>query len=808
MRYSQYIDKMTLAEKCGILSGKDVWHTRAVERLGIPSIALADGPSGLRKQAGEGDHLGLNASTKATCFPSAATIANSWDTALAEAVGTAIGREARQQGVGVVLGPGLNTKRSPLCGRNFEYYSEDPYLSGKLAAGFIRGVQAQGVAACPKHFAANSQELRRMANDSVVDERTLRELYLTNFEIAVTEGKPLSIMTAYNLINGIYANENTHLLRDILSGEWGFDGAVVTDWGGSSDFVEGIRAGSHLEMPGAGDDSACQLLRAVQTGEIDEETVNERVDALLHLIFSVSAATPDVPVDVDQAHGVARKAAEESIVLLKNEGSSLPLQQRTRVAIIGDFAETPRYQGAGSSVVNPTRVDNTLDLITRYFPGSTGYTQGFHRDGRWDQALLEQALGLAKESECVLLYLGLPEAYETEGLDRQHMQMPENQIRLLECLAKVNANIIVVLSAGSAVEMPWLLHCKALVYGCLGGQAGADAMLRVVSGAVCPSGKLAESFPVHYEDLPVSRYYPGLERTSEYREGLYVGYRYLETAQIPVCFPFGYGLSYTTFAYSDIAVEEGQVTFDITNTGRMAGAEVAQLYVSLPEAQVYRPRLELKGFAKVQLDAGERRRVSIALDDKAFRYFNPQTGRFEIEGGTYELLIGASARDIRLHGSIAVQGTGAPLPYPMEAVACYREATVHAVSDEAFAALLGHSIPAAKWDTSAPLGLNDTVSQLYYAKNPLARLVCRMLARMKDKSLAAGKPDLNILFIYYIPFRGIAKMMNGMVTMDMARALVRMVNGHFFRGAGALIRGFFSKPRLPASSDTETREGI
>ena len=796
MKYTHYIEQMTLAEKCGLLSGKDVWHTRAVERLNIPSIALADGPSGLRKQAGEGDHLGLNESTKATCFPSAAAIANSWDEALAQKVGSAIGQEARQQGIDVVLGPGLNTKRSPLCGRNFEYYSEDPYLSGKLASGFIQGVQSQGVAACPKHFAANSQELRRMVNDSVVDERTLRELYLTNFEIAVREGKPQSIMSAYNLVNGTYANENPHLLKDILVDEWGFEGVVVTDWGGSNDFVEGVRVGSHLEMPGAGDDSACQLLRAVQEGEIDEATIDQRVDALLQLVLSKSDRAKHTPEDAGPMHDIAREAAEQSIVLLKNQDGILPLDKAAKVAIIGDFAKTPRYQGAGSSVVNPSHVDNTLELMPQYFTHCVGYAPGFHRDGREDMALVEQAARLAGKADYVLLYLGLPEVYEVEGMDRGHMQIPHNQIILLELLEKVNANIIVVLSAGSAVEMPWVKHCKALVYGGLGGQAGAGAMLNVMLGKVCPGGKLAETFPKSYADAPVSKYYPGLERTSEYREGLYIGYRYFETTQAPVCYPFGFGLSYTSFDYRDLVVQDEQVTFTITNTGRVAGSEIAQLYIALPGAKVFRPSKELKGFAKVHLDAGETRQVTIQIDDKAYRYFNVKTGRFEVEGGVYQLQIGASVRDIRLYTEVEVEGTGAPHPYQNVDVSCYEKGDVHVVQDACFEALLGHDIPVALWDKQAPFGLNDAVCQLYYAKSLPARLVYKLLTGLKNKSIAKGKPDLNILFIYNLPFRGIAKMMNGMVSMEMARAIVKIVNGHFFRGMRLLVKGFFTRPRL------------
>lgn len=801
MRHTELIAQMTLPEKCALLSGKDVWHTRAIERLGIPSIMLSDGPSGLRKQEGEGDQLGLHASVKATCFPSAAAIANSWDTELAERVGSAIGEEARAQNVQVLLGPGLNIKRSPLCGRNFEYFSEDPYLSGKLAAGFIRGVQRQGVSACPKHFAANSQEGHRMASDSVVDERTLRELYLTNFEIAIQEGQPQALMTAYNKINGTYANEHPHLLHDILRGEWGYQGAVITDWGGSNDFTEGIRMGSNLEMPGCGDDSPVQLLRAVREGRIPEETVNERVDELLELILSTDMARKPGTLDVQGHHETALEAATEAIVLLKNEGGLLPLTQRCKVAVIGDFAQNPRYQGAGSSMVNPTRVDSTLTLLEKYFPSSIGYAPGFLRENKPDAALTEDALKLAREAECVLLYLGLTEVFESEGIDRAHMRIPQNQIDLLDKLAKVNKHIIVVLSSGSAVEMPWLDQCQALVYGSLGGQAGAEAMLRVLSGRVCPSGKLAETFPVAYRDLPVSHYYPGEQKTSEYREALFVGYRYCVTADEHPLFPFGYGLSYTSFTYANAAADEVAVSLDVTNTGSRAGVEIVQLYVALPESRVFRPDRELKGFARVMLAPGETKRVTIPLDDKTFRYFNVKTNRWEVEGGIYQLMLGASSEDIRLTTSIAIAGTNAPQPYGDE-TDCYDRAQVHAVTDSIFRALLGHEPPPRSWDEKAPLEMNDAIMQLYYAKNPLARWVGKLLNSLIDRSLAKGTPDLNLLFMYNMPFRGIAKMMNGMVSMEMVEDILLMANGHFFKGLGGVIHGFFHRPHLPSTMDS------
>lgn len=801
MKLHETIKKMTLSEKCAILSGADVWHTRAIERLNVPAITLSDGPSGLRKQAGEGDHLGLNASTLATCMPSSSAVASTWNEQIAQQVGAAIGQEAAAQDVQVLLGPGLNTKRSPLCGRNFEYYSEDPYLAGKMAAAFIRGAQENGVSACPKHYAVNSQEDHRMASDSVLDERTLRELYLTNFEIAVREGHPKTIMTSYNLVNGTYANENTHLVDEILRGEWQFDGAVVTDWGGGNDYTEGARAGCNLEMPGCGDDSAIQLIEAVKAGRIDEKLVDQRVAELLKLVMETSQARKQQKTDFDAHHVLAQQAAEEAIVLLKNNNSVLPLAKDAKVAFIGDFVQHPRVQGAGSSMVNAARQDKTLDLLPTYFPNCVGYAAGFQRMNVPDEALIVEAEMLAAKADVVVMYLGLTEGYETEGLDRTHLHIPDNQIALLERVHQVNPRIIIVMTAGSAVEMPFIDKCDAMVWAGLGGQAVAGAVLKVLTGDVNPSGKLAESFPLAYEKTPVSAYYPGAEKTSEYREGIYVGYRYYQTAGVPVRFPFGYGLSYTTFAYTNLVVNEKTVEFELTNTGTVAGAEATQLYISLPGAKVFRPRLELKGFSKVFLQPGETKRVRIALDDKAFRYFNVKTNRWEIEGGTYQVCVAASAEDIRLTGELRVQGTNAPNPYEGKGLSCYEQCNLKQIPDVQFEGLLGHPIPQHLWDTNAPLGMNDSVMQLYYAKNGPARLVYRILRSMKDASIRKEKPDLNLLFIYNIPFRGMAKMMGGMVSMRMAEAILTIVNGHFFKGVAGVITGFFNRPSLNKSKE-------
>ena len=788
---------MSLAEKCYLLSGKDFWQTRSVTHAGIPSVTLSDGPHGVRKQEGASDQLGLNKSLPATCYPTAATIANSWDLALGEQIGACLGTEAASQDVCVLLGPGLNIKRSPLCGRNFEYFSEDPYLAGKMAASYIRGIQSKGVGACPKHFAANSQELRRMASDSIMDERTLREIYLTGFEIAVTEAKPKSIMSSYNRINGTYANENGHLLQEILRDSWGFDGFVVSDWGASNDHTAGVAAGSHLEMPTTGGDSDEELIQSVKSGKISEQLVNQRVEELLTAILPLRHSvnkTKGTPFDKKSHHQMARKAAEQSIVLLKNEHGILPLKKSARVALIGDFAKTPRYQGAGSSVVNPTKLDSTLDIFENYPLELAGFAAGYPRTGKADAALEQEALELAKRADVILFYIGLDEISESEGLDRAHMKLPDSQLQLMDKLAKTNPHIIAVLSAGSAIEMPWLNQCEAVIHGYLSGQAGASAMLNAITGKINPSGKLSETYPLQYEDIPSAPYFPAKERNAEYREGLYVGYRYFETVKKPVLFPFGYGLSYTTFAYSNLKADDKKAVFTIENTGTRDGAEVAQLYVCAKNGTVYRPAKELKGFTKVFLKAGESKEVTIPLDDKAFRYFNEKTNRFEIDGGTYEICIGASCADIRLSQAVTVTGTNAPVPADLSKLPSYASGDILNVSDKEFEQLLGHPIPDGHWQGS--LDINDAICQMYYAKSALARLIYKILTHMLNKSMKKGKPDLNIMFIYNMPFRGIGKMAGGMCSQYMVEGMMTAINGHLFAGLGQIISGFFKQRKV------------
>lgn len=786
---------MKLEEKAALLSGKGEWQTWDFERLGIPSMYCSDGPHGIRKQAGAGDHLGLNPSLPATCFPTAATVANSWNPELGEEVGKALGEEASVQGVHVVLGPGLNIKRSPLCGRNFEYFSEDPYLAGKMAAGYVRGIQSQGVYACPKHFAVNSQELRRMAMNAVVDERTLREIYLTGFEIAVKEGGAKAIMTSYNQVNGTYANENTHLLRDILRNDWGYDGIVITDWGGSNDHIKGVEAGSDLEMPTPGLDSARQIVEAVKDGRLEESAVDECVDRLLEAVLTLTKDR-EIPNEFDKKahHALARKAASESAVLLKNEENILPLKPGTRVALIGDFAFEPRYQGAGSSMVNATELDKMAEMIKGYDLVLAGTSKGYVRTGEEDTVLAKEAVDLAQSSDVVLYCFGLDELSESEGIDRTHMRIPQNQISLLEAMARVNKNIVGVLSAGAAVEMPWHYCLKGLLHGYLYGQAGAGAMLDILTGKINPSGRLNETYPLRYEDTPAFRYFPSEERNSEYREGLYVGYRYYDTSKVRVMYPFGFGLSYTTFEYSDIKVEETGVTFTVTNTGKMDGAETAQLYVGMKDAKVYRPEKELKGFAKIFLKAGESRKVRIDFDDKTFRYWNVRTNRWEVEGGTYRILVGASCADIRLETEADVEGTTEEFPYYTNRMPSYYSGLIQQVDDREFEELLGTPIPSGKW--TGDLTVNDAICQMYYAKSAVARFAYKKLTQMKKKSEDAGKPDLNILFIYNMPFRAIAKMTGGMVSMEMVEGIVTMVNGHLFRGLGRTISGFFRNRKL------------
>ena len=807
MKHQDIIAKLSLEQKCALLSGKNTWQTQDYPKQGVPAIWLSDGPNGLRKQAGAADHLGLNPSEPATCFPTAATMANSWDPALGEEVGRALGEETAAYRVNVLLGPGLNVKRSPLCGRSFEYFSEDPYLSGKMAAAYVRGIQENGIAACPKHFAVNSQELRRMASDSILDERTLRELYLTAFEIVVKEAKPKSIMSSYNKVNGVYVNENRHLLVDILRKEWGFDGAVVTDWGGSNDHVEGVKNGSTLEMPSPGLGGARKLLKAVAEGSLTEQEIDLRVDELLELVLSTTAAMEKAPRSFDEKahHELAQRAAAESIVLLKNEGGILPLKHGKKVALIGDFALTPRYQGAGSSMVNPTRVDSLKDAMEAAELEMIGYCAGYERSGKPNKAYLDEAVSQAKMADVVILCIGLDESSESEGLDRTHICIPAVQKEVLNAVTAVNPNVVAVVSAGSVIETDWAAKCKAVVHGYLGGQAGAGAMMEVLTGWQNPCGKLAETIPLRYEDTPAARYFPGRKQNAEYREGLYVGYRYYETANKAVRYPFGYGLSYTTFAYSDLKVNAEKVTFTLTNTGSVAGAEIAQLYVAKPDAAVFRPAKELKGFAKVFLKAGESKTVTIPLDDKTFRYWNVATDRWEVEGGSYQLLVGANVQDIRLTAEIALPGTGAPDPYAGKALSDYRTGNIQNIPDVEFEALLGCPLPK---ETTA-IDRTMTLGELHHSRSPLCWLIAGVLTLLLRSGEKRGKPNLNILFQYNMPLRGLAQMTGGIIGEETVDGLVLEAKGFWvigiLRALVGLLQNYVANSRYQAKLDEQSK---
>lgn len=779
MKASEIIKKLTLIEKAALLSGKNEWETRDIPRLGIPSVVFSDGPHGLRRQEGAGDHLGLNASLPATCFPTASTVANSWDPEIGEMVGKALGEEAVAQKVDVLLGPGLNMKRSPLCGRNFEYFSEDPYLAGKMAASYIRGIQSRHIYACPKHFAVNSREYRRMAMNAVVDERTLREIYLTAFEIAIKEGGAKAVMSAYNEVNGEYANENRHLLIDILRDEWRFNGIVVTDWGASNDHVEGVRCQSNVEMPNPGFDSARELIEAVSQGRITEEEIDRAVLPVIEAAIYVKDNDHSFSFDIDKNHSIAKMATINSAVLLKNDENILPLKKGAIICLKGPFVEKPRYQGSGSSQVNSTKVE-TISLQVR----------------EYDLKLTEHP----ELADVVLFFFGLDEITESEGADRISMEIPECQIKELNELAAINKNIVGIMSSGSAVEMPWINKIKALLHGHLTGQAGASAILDLLTGKEIPTGKLSESYPMNYEDCSVVNHSDIEKRNLEYREGPYIGYRYYDTAAVKVLFPFGYGLSYTYFEYSNLIVTEEGVKFVIKNIGSRDGAEIAQLYIGKKESGLIRPIKELKGFKKVKIKAGKSKEVEIVFDDKTFRYFSTVSGKWEVEGGEYQIYIGASVADIRLQGEISLEGSITELQYDIEDLPNYKRGLVKNISEEEFERLYASALPNERKGKLCP---NDAVCQMKDSKSVLSRLVYKILKRKLDKSYEKGIPDLNIMFIYNMPFRAISKMSAGKVSKEMVDGILEIVNGGFFKGLPKVVGGYFRN--LKANKDYEDR---
>lgn len=789
------LEELSVLEKAAMLSGASEWDSRGNERAGIPSFVMSDGPHGVRRQLGAGDHLGLGQSKPATCFPTAGTVANSWDPALAEQMGEALGKEAHDLDVNVLLGPGLNIKRNPLCGRNFEYYSEDPQVAGHMAAGLVKGIQSNGISACPKHFAVNSQELRRQASNSVIDERTMREIYLTAFEITVREAHPWTIMTSYNEVNGVYAHENKHLLQEILRDEWGFDGMVVSDWGGSNSAVDAVKAGGSLEMPSPGFTSVRELVGAVQAGTLSEADLNARaaeVAKIARLTKTEGVGRDDLLKDDIAAahHAVARHVAENSSVLLKNVDGTLPLPAGVNVAVVGDMAKVARFQGSGSSKVNATREENLLDELTRTEGVNVaGYAQGYDRQGARNQGLIDEAVALAGKADVVVAVVGLDERSESEGLDRSTMAIPQVQNDMVDALVATGKPVVIVLIAGSPVELPWYDGVSAILYIGLSGQAGASATANALTGKVNPSGHLAETWPIQYADAPNSGWYPAIGRDAIYREGPFVGYRYYTTAGVPVRFPFGYGLSYSSFSYADLKVDDNGVEFTVANDSDVPGATVAQLYVRGPQGGVLRPDRELKGFAKVQLDAHESKTVRIEFDRYTFRHFDTESNAWHVESGEWTLMVGANVEDILLTATHEVKGDVDPKPAD-PALGSYLTGKVKEVTDDEMTALFGHWVVAP--GKPVTFGANDPISSWVDSKGFVARTVAKVLTNREESVREkTGQPDLNTLFILNMPPRAMSKMTQGMIDSAMVQAIVKIANRHTFRGIGSFIAGFF-----------------
>lgn len=789
MKHQNIISQLTLEEKAGLCSGLDFWHLKNVERLDIPSVMVSDGPHGLRKQQGKGDHLGLNESVESTCFPTAVTTASSWDRDLLRRMGEALGEEALAEQVSVILGPGTNIKRSPLCGRNFEYFSEDPYLAGEMAAAYINGVQSKGVGTSLKHFAANSQETRRDISNSVMDERTLREIYLAPFEKAVRQSQPWTVMAAYNLLNGVYCAENEKLLDDILRKEWGFEGIVVTDWGAENDRVRGLKAGQNLEMPACDGINDAKLVQAVISGELEESVLDEAVDAILDLIYRAAETlqkNTGATYDRDAHHALARQIARESMVLLKNDDHILPVSAGEKIAVIGAMARSPRYQGAGSSKINPTRLDNAFDSLLEagmqviYSPGY------FKNTDEPNEGLVSLACQTAERVDKVILFAGLTESYESEGYDRAHMRLPENQENLIRAVAQANPNTVVVLAGGSPVEMPWADEVKGILNSYLGGQAGGSAVVDLLTGRVNPSGKLAETYPMCLEDTPCYGNYPGEGRTALYREGIYVGYRYYDKMQREVRFPFGFGLSYTQFKYSALKLssremddqKELKVTFKVKNTGDMDGAEIAQVYVSDAESTVYKAPQELKGFVKVFLKAGEEKTVTVVLDRRSFAYYDPDLGDWNVEDGVYHILVAASSRDIRLRGSVKIHPA-----HPVEIrdrsaeLPSYYSGNVQNVPDEEFEKLIGYEVPPKALPEGTVFDANSTLADADGTRwgGRINRVVSAVVQRIPLDGLV-GDSEMAESIVKEMPVRKLMMMTSGIVNEEMCNDVLKILN--------------------------------
>lgn len=799
----ELIAQMTLKEKASLCSGENFWYLKGIERLGIPSIMVTDGPHGLRKTASESSQIGITNTVPATCFPTASALAATWNRDLVFQVGQALGEECRQEKVGVILGPGANIKRSPLCGRNFEYFSEDPYLTGEMAASHINGVQSQGIGTSLKHYAVNNQEYRRMAIDAIVDERALREIYLAGFEKAVKAAQPWTVMCAYNMVNGTYCSEHETLLTRILKEEWGHSGLVVTDWGAINDRVEGLRAGVELEMPGLPNGNDASIVAAVRSGRLDEAVLDRAVERLLTLILKADETlSTDLSYDKDAHHALARRVAAEGAVLLKNEDNLLPLPDHAKIALIGRFAKYPRYQGAGSSLMNPTRLDTLYEELGALDgKENTIYADGYTDKGDViDQALIEAALESAKKADIVVVCAGLTDMDEVEGLDRAHMKLPAGHDALIHALAAAHHKVVVVLSNGSPVEMPWAGNVCAILEGYLGGQAGAGGVADILTGRVNPSGKLAETFPHRLEDNPSHYYFPAGPATVEYRESLYVGYRYYDSVSQEVLFPFGHGLSYTTFEYNQLQLSQASiaddgvltVTFKVKNTGQVAGQEIVQLYVRDVESTPFRPQKELKGFAKIELQPGAETTVSIELDKRAFAWYNTDLKDWAVEAGQFEILVGASSGDLRLNTSLQVTSAlqAASISEQDSSPVYHYFPKGASVSQKDFESLLGRPLPANLGSQKGNYSLNTPIGDM--SDSFIGRLLHDYMGRQISKIIAGQENTPTALLMEIMideaPLRTLLMTGDGSITRPMLDAMLVMINGHFFKGAAALIK--------------------
>ena len=790
------VARMTLEEKASLCSGKNFWELKEIERLGLKSHMLTDGPHGLRKQEGKADHVGINKSVPAACFPTAAATACSFDPELLYEMGEALGEKCIRENVSVILGPGINIKRNPLCGRNFEYFSEDPYLAGELASALVDGIQSKGVGTSLKHFAANNQETARMVCDSVVDERALREIYLSAFERVVRKSRPWTVMCSYNKLNGTYASENKWLLSDVLRDEWGFDGVVVSDWGATAGIVNGIRAGLNLEMPYSGPVNAKRICKAVEKGELAADELDRCVTSIVELYLKAQQDKKPSARTEEDDHRLARKVAVQSMVLLKNNGI-LPLNKEDNVAFIGQMAKKPRYQGTGSSRINPSFLDNAYDEAVKA-GYRVAYADGYLLDGKDEnEDKLKEAVEVAGSSDKVVVFAGLPDEYESEGFDRTSLKMPEEQLKLINAVAKVNKNVIVVLHCGGPVELPWKDDVAAILLAYLSGQAGGSATVDLLWGKENPSGKLAETWPVSLESCPSYKYFPGNLKSVEYRESIYVGYRYYDAVGAEVNYPFGYGLSYTAFDYSNLVIEkmgenEFTVRVDVENTGDCFGREVVQLYVAKPDSAIFRAPRELKGFAKAALDPGEKKTVTFRLNKDSFRYYNVKTGSFCIEGGTYLICIGRNSRDMVLEAEVDVIGDGKEelLEDDMEYLTDYAKPKIpFTVSDEQFARLLGRRPPSFDPDAERIYDASSTLEDI--RDTFIGRMILKNVSKRpgftEDDTDAATKKMFDAM-IMSMPLRALMTM-GGTMDLDQVDGIVDMANGHYLRG----IRKFLKK---------------